>query len=279
MEARLTSVVVYPFKGAAGIAVDTAEIRITGLATGGVADREWMAVDRDGRFVSQRELPRLALVHPAIQDGHLVLSKQGLAPLALAADAQAPAREVTVWNSQVRGFDAGDDAADWLSSAIASDVRIVRFDPALPRFSSRDYAGDSGAQVRFADGYPVLVIGQASLDHLNERLAARGSPPVAMNRFRPNLVLDGLEPHDEDALASIGIDGVVLKPVKPCTRCQVTTIDQASANTGLEPLRTLSTYRRDDRLAGVTFGMNAIVVAGAGRRIAVGSTASCEFDF
>ena len=133
--------------------------------------------------------------------------------------------------------------------------------------------------VVFADGYPVLVIGQASLDHLNERLAARGSPPVAMNRFRPNLVLDGLEPHDEDALASIGIDGVVLKPVKPCTRCQVTTIDQASANAGHEPLRTLSTYRRDDRLAGVTFGMNAIVIAGAGRRIAVGSTASCEFDF
>ena len=100
-----------------------------------------------------------------------------------------------------------------------------------------------------------------------------------MNRFRPNLVLDGLEPHDEDALASIEIDGVVLKPVKPCTRCQVTTIDQASANTGLEPLRTLSTYRRDDRLAGITFGMNAIVIAGAGRRIAVGSTASCEFNF
>ena len=186
---------------------------------------------------------------------------------------------MTVWNSQVRGFDAGDDAARWLSSAIASDVRIVRFDPALPRFSSRDYAGDSGAQVRFADAYPVLVIGQASLDHLNERLAARGNPPVAMNRFRPNLVLDGLEPHDEDALASIGIDGVVLKPVKPCTRCQVTTIDQSSANAGLEPLRTLATYRRDDRLAGITFGMNAIVIAGAGRRIAVGSTASCEFNF
>ena len=158
-----------------------------------------------------------------------------------------------------------------------------------PLRQSLDRVGRRGAQAAHESGWKMLwlefregwrfVIGQASLDHLNERLAARGSPPVAMNRFRPNLVLDGLEPHDEDALASIGIDGVVLKPVKPCTRCQVTTIDQASANTGLEPLRTLSTYRRDDRLAGVTFGMNAIVIAGAGRRIAVGSTASCEFDF
>jgi len=279
MNARLTSLVVYPFKGAAGIAVDAADIRITGLAKDGVADREWMAVDRNGRFVTQREFPRLALVRPAIEAGRLVLRTSGLAPLALETDTSFPARDVVVWNSQVRGLDAGDGAADWLSSAIASDVRIVRFDPALPRYSSREYAGDSGAQVRFADGYPVLVIGRASLDHLNERLAANGGPPVEMNRFRPNLVLDGLEPHDEDRLATIEVDGVVLKPVKPCTRCQVTTIDQASASAGLEPLATLSTYRRDDRLAGVTFGMNAVVVAGAGRRIAVGSTASCEFDF
>ena len=279
MEARLTSIVVYPFKGAAGIAVASADVRVTGLATDGVADREWMAVDRHGRFVTQREFPRLALVHPAIENGCLVLSARGLAPLALATDARSPARDVVVWHSLVRGFDAGDEAAHWLSSAIASEVRIVRFDPALPRYSSRDYAGDSGAQVRFADGYPVLVIGQASLDELNARLAARGRAPVEMNRFRPNLVLDGLEAHDEDRVASIEIDGVVLKPVKPCTRCQVTTIDQSNASAGLEPLTTLSTYRRDDRLAGVTFGMNAIVIAGAGRRIAAGSTASCELDF
>ena len=168
MEARLTSVVVYPFKGAAGIAVDAAEIRVTGLATGGVADREWMAVDRDGRFVSQREFPRLALVRPAIEDGRLVLSAQGLAPLALAADAPAPAREVTVWNSQVRGFDAGDDAARWLSSAIASDVRIVRFDPATGRFESfpsdrpranvRQMAGRAGEAWGAESGTDRLVV-------------------------------------------------------------------------------------------------------------------------
>ena len=276
MEARLTSLVVYPFKGAAGIEVSSAEVRVTGLAAGGVADREWMAVDRRGRFVSQRELPRLALVRPAIEGGRVVLTAPGLPPIALAADAGSPPRDVTVWNSQVRGLDAGDEAADWLSSMLGSDVRIVRFDPALPRFSSREYAGDSGAQVRYADGYPLLVIGQASLDHLNARLAERGQPPVGMERFRPNVVLEGLEPHEEDLLASIDVDGVVLRPVKPCTRCQVTTVDQATARVGLEPLRALSAYRRDDRLGGVTFGTNAIVAAGVGRELARGARATCE---
>ena len=279
MDARIASIFLYPLKGAAGIPVDAAEVRVTGLARGGVADREWMAVDRSGRFVSQREVPRLALVHPAIEDGRVVLRAPGLAPIALAADTSGPAREVVVWSSQVRGFDAGDEAARWLSSVIASDVRIVRFDPSLPRYSNREYAGDSGAQVRYADGYPVLVIGQASLDLLNARLAARGRAPVPMNRFRPNLVLDGLGPHEEDLLATIAIGDVVLKPVKPCTRCQVTTVDQASASTGPEPLKTLSTYRRDDRYAGITFGMNAIVVAGTGRMLAAGSAARCELDF
>ena len=279
MDARIASILLYPLKGATGIPVDAAEVRVTGLAWGGVADREWMAVDRNGRFVSQREFPRLALVRAAIEDGRVVLHAPGLAPIALAADTGGRAREVVVWSSQVRGFDAGDEAARWLSSVIASDVRIVRFDPSLPRYSNREYAGDSGAQVRYADGYPLLVIGQASLDELNARLAARGGAPVEMNRFRPNLVLEGMEPHDEDRLASIEAGGVVLKPVKPCTRCTVTTVDQASAATGAEPLATLSTYRRDDRYAGITFGMNAIVVAGAGRTLAAGSTARCELDF
>ena len=278
MDALIASIVLYPLKGAAGIPVDAAEVRVTGLARGGVADREWMAVDRDGRFVSQRELPRLALVRPSIDGGRVVLRAPGLAPMALPAQGGA-LRDVVVWKSQVRGFDAGDDAAAWLASAVARDVRIVRFDPSLPRYSNREYAGDSGAQVRYADGYPLLVIGQASLDELNARLAARGGAPVEMNRFRPNLVLEGMEPHDEDRLASIEAGGVVLKPVKPCTRCTVTTVDQASAATGAEPLATLSTYRRDDRYAGITFGMNAIVVAGAGRTLAAGSTARCELDF
>jgi uncharacterized protein YcbX len=279
MDAVVGALALYPLKGAAGIDVDAAEVRATGLARDGVADREWMAVDGAGVFVTQRERPRLALVRTAIDGGRVVLSAAGRVPLALEADARLPPREVRVWNAQVRGHDAGDDAAAWLSAVLATDVRVVRFDPALPRPCNPDYAGDSGAHVRFADGYPLLVIGRASLDHLNERLAAKGAAPVPMNRFRPNVVLDGLAPHDEDHLASIAIDGVVLEPVKPCTRGQVTTTDQATARVGAEPLATLASYRRDDRLAGVTFGMNAVVRAGAGRALAVGARASCEWRF
>jgi hypothetical protein len=279
MDAVVRALNVYPLKGAAGIAVDAADVRVAGLSTGGVADREWMAVDPQGVFVTQREFPRLALVATAAVDGAVVLSAPGRPAIELRAGDRGPSRDVRVWNAQVRGFDAGDAAALWLSDHLATPLRIVRFDAAHPRRCNPDYAGGSDAEVRFADGYPVLVIGQASLDALNEKLAARGAAPLPMNRFRPNVVLDGLEPHDEDHLASIAIGGVVLKPVKPCTRCQVTTVDQATARVGDEPLATLSTYRRDDRLAGVTFGMNAIVVAGAGRTIAVGDRADGELRF
>lgn len=277
MQAIVGALALYPLKGAAGIALDAAEVRTTGLASDGVADREWMAVDADGVFVTQRECPRLALVRTSIDGGSLVLATERRDPIAL--DARMPSRPVTVWSAHVRGHDAGDAAAAWLSDAIGADVRVVRFDASHPRRCNPDYVGDSGAHVRFADGYPVLVIGRSSLDHLNERLAAKGEPALPMNRFRPNVVLDGLAPHDEDHLASIEIDGVVLKPVKPCTRCEVTTTDQATARRGVEPLVTLSSYRRDDRLAGIAFGMNAIVVEGAGRALARGASASCEFRF
>ena len=279
MDAVVSALALYPLKGAAGIDLGGVEVRTTGLASHGVADREWMAVDRAGVFVTQREHPRLALVRTSLDRHRLMLVAPGHPAIALDADARAPARDVRVWNAQVRGHDAGDAAADWLSTVLATEVRLVRFDSAHPRPCNPDYAGDSGAHVRFADGYPLLVIGRASLDHLNGRLAAKGAAAVPMNRFRPNLVLDGLEPHDEDHCASIAIDGVVLEPVKPCTRCEVTTVDQASGRKGAEPLVTLSAYRRDDRLAGVTFGMNAIVRAGAGRALAVGARASCEWRF
>jgi len=279
VEARVASIHLYPFKGAAGIALDRARIEVAGLQSGGIADREWMALDAQGRFVTQREQPRLALVRTAIRAGRLELSVPGLAPLSLPATLDGPVREVAVWKSSMRALDAGDEAADWVSAALGIDARLVRFDPSDRRDCNRDYVGDSGAHTRFADGFPLLVIGSASLGELNRRLDARGHPPLPMDRFRPNIVLDGLEPHDEDLLASIEIDDVVLKPVKPCVRCQVTTTNQATAQVGLEPLRTLGGYRMDERLGGVTFGMNTIVLEGAGREVAVGATATCDYAF
>jgi uncharacterized protein YcbX len=240
----------------------------------GVADREWMVVDPDGRFVTQRDLPALALVVPTIAPGALRLTAPGLPPLDLdVRPAAGAARDVQVWRSHVRGHDAGDSAAGWMSRHLGRDVRIVRFDRTKPRRCNPDFVGRSGAHTLFADGYPLLVIGTASLADLNARLAQRGHAPLPMDRFRPNVVVDGLEPFDEDHVDTLRAGDVVLRMVKPCTRCQVTTVDQASATVGVEPLPTLAAFRHDARLSGVTFGMNAIVEHGgelvAGRRVDV----------
>lgn len=276
--ARIAALNVYPVKGAAGIAAATANVRATGLALHGVGDREWMVVDGAGRFVTQRELPRLALIRVAADDGTLTLSGPDAASLTVPR-ASGAARDVVVWRSDVRGFDAGDAAARWLSARLAADVRLVRFDASLPRLCNPEYAGKSGAHTMFADGYPILVAGTSSLVALNERLARRGDYMLPMDRFRPNVVVDGLPPFDEDHLDTIRCGDVMLKLVKPCVRCQVTTTDQQTGSVGIEPLRTLGEFRMNERMGGVTFGMNAIVVAGAGGTLAAGAAAVVEYRF
>jgi uncharacterized protein YcbX len=277
MRPTIGGLTVYPVKGCRGVDVTHAQATPTGLAHDGVRDREWMVVDAGGRFVTQREAPELALVRTAIRDGGLALDVPGTGPVVPVA--AGPAADVVVWRSNVRGLDAGDACARALSAHLGRAVRLVRFDDALPRPCNPDYVGASGATTLFADGYPVLVIGRASLDDLNARLAARGFPALPMNRFRPNVVLDGLEPYDEDHLDTIESGAVTLRVVKPCTRCEVTTTDQDTARRNLEPLRTLTLYRRDDRAGGVTFGMNAIIVAGAGATLAVGDAVDAAFAF
>jgi uncharacterized protein len=250
------------------------------LAAADIHDREWMVVDGHAAFVTQRELPRLAQIATTIGDGTLTLSAPDAGKINLASqEDNRAAREVTVWRSKVRGFDAGDAAAHWISAFLGKPLRLVRFDRSKTRICNPDYAGDSGAHTMFADGYPVLVIGQASLDDLNARLASKGERALSMNRFRPNVVVEGLPPYEEDHVDTLECDGVALRMVKPCVRCKVTTTDQATGRVGVEPLHTLSTYRRDDALAAVTFGMNAIVIGGAGRTLSVGQTARVEYRF
>jgi hypothetical protein len=266
--ATIASLVVYPVKGCRGIDADRVQATPTGFACAGLRDREWMVVDEGGRFVTQRESPDLARVRTGVRDGRLEIAVPGFAPLV--PDEVGAARDVVVWRSNVLGVDGGDACAHALSRHLGRAVRLVRFDDRLPRPCNPEYAGTSGATTLFADGYPVLVVGRASLDDLNARLAAKGFPALPMNRFRPNLVLDGLEPYDEDHLDTVAAGAVTLRLVKPCVRCEVTTTDQDTARRNLEPLRTLATYRRHDRLEGVTFGMNAIVAAGAGATLGIG---------
>ena len=282
--ATLAALNVYPVKGCRGIAVPRARVAARGLVTvdgpAAVGDREFMIVDSEGRFVTQRDRPHLALITTRVEAGALVFGAPGVAPFVVSlAAARGIPRHVTVWRSQVIAHDVGDSAAAWLEAALGGDLRLVRFDPGETRLCNPEYAGDSGAQVAFADGYPILAIGEASLADLNARLAATRASALPMNRFRPNVVLAGLDAYDEDHLETIAVNGVTLKLVKPCTRCQVTTTDQDTATVGDEPLATLARYRMNAALGGVTFGMNAIVVAGEGRELAVGSMAECGFAF
>ena len=277
--ARIASLHVYPVKGARGIAPASAHINATGLATNGAGDREWMVVDAAGRFITQREHPRLALVDVTALPTGLTLRAPATAPLQMTHAGTGSSIEVEVWRHQGRGIDAGNDAAAWMSAWLGTPARLVRFDPATPRACNVEYAGNIGAHTFFADGYPLLVISAASLADLNARLEARGGRALPMNRFRPNLVLDGLPPYAEDHLDTITAGAVTLTCVKPCVRCVVTTTDQDTTHTGMEPLRTLGEYRMDERLGGVTFGMNAIVTSGAGSMLACGDDASVDYRF
>ena len=284
----LSELFVYPIKSCAGIALDVARLEPYGLAY----DRNWMIVDPSGRFVTQREFPRLALVRTALTADTLVVEAAGMAPLALPIDpnayADAPRVAATVWRDTVSAIDTGDDAARWLSEFLDVPLRLVRFDPAAERIASRNWTGDTTVPVRFADGFPLLVIGRASLDDLNGRLARKGVDALPMNRFRPNLVIDGLDAYEEDFLETLQIETagarVELRIVKPCARCPIPTIDQARGAPDprwpYEPTDTMSTYRANDRLDGaLTFGQNAIPIDGSGALLAPGQSVDVELRF
>jgi uncharacterized protein YcbX len=271
MNATIAALYVYPVKSCRGIALPAARLTERGIAH----DREWMIVDAADRFITQRELPRLALINTSLSDATLRLDAPGLPALEIEFDRDGARRDVTVWRDTLPAIDQGDDAARWLSQWIGAPARLVRFDRAVKRMCNPEFAGPGGAHHAFADGYPVLVLSQASLAELNRRLAA----PLPVDRFRPNILLAGIDAHDEDHFAAIEVGPARLKLVKPCTRCQITTTDQASAVVGIEPLPTLALYRHDAALDGVTFGMNAIIEAGVGTTIATGARVTCTLNF
>jgi uncharacterized protein YcbX len=270
----------HPIKSCAGIAVAEALVIETGLEF----DRAWMVVDESGGFVTQRELPRMQLVRPAFRGGELVLRAPGMLALHLRLDAAEGPRRVQVWDDSVAAFDMGDLAARWFSDFLGRPLRVVRFDPDQRRLASPRWTGGVEAEYAFADAFPLLLASTASLDELNRRLGERGLAPVTMERFRPNLVLDGLDAHGEDHLDELAFDTpdgpVRLKLVKPCARCTIPNVDPATAETGHEPGDTLATYRADPRLDGaLTFGMNAIVLEGIDRTLRAGLRGEASVRF
>ena len=189
--------------------------------------------------------------------------------------------KVKVWSHETVALDTGEAASRWLTDALAmprGSLRLVRFHPDLRRPCSVLYAGDSGAHTFFADGYPVLVSNTASLVDLNARMSKRGVAALPMDRFRPNIVLDGLPAWDEDHVDLLRIGDVVLRLAKPCVRCQVTTTDQHSgARFSDEPLRSLATFRNNPDFGGVTFGWNAVVLQPGS--VSAGATVAAEYRF
>jgi uncharacterized protein YcbX len=263
----LAELYVYPVKSCRGVALDAALL----LEAGFEHDREWMIVTPEGRFLTQRELPRLALIAPQLDADRLTLSAPDASDLVVPLAARGEPREAVVWGDRCRAFDAGAAAADWLGAFLGRPARLVRFDASQPRYSDARWAGDTGATTRFTDGYALLAIARASFDDLNARLPV----PLPMDRFRPSIVLDGLAPYAEDQLRDFQLGGVHLRGVKPCTRCVVTTTRQSTGEVdGVEPLKTLKGYRWNEELRGVTFGQNVVVVGGAGRLLERGMPVS-----
>ncbi len=243
---QLHSIYIYPLKAARRVALASARVEERGLQQ----DRRWMAVDAGGRFLSQREVPNLALVRVRLDSGGLMLEAPGMRGVAVQVpSADAPTARVKIWNDSVQASLAAPEAEAWMTAYLGRPCRIAY----MPENSFRQLNPDvASGIVSFADGYPLLLTTLASLQNLNSRMGA----PVEMTRFRPNVVIAGSRPYEEDSWKRIRVGNVRLRVVKPCDRCVVTTIDQETGEQGKEPLKTLGRYRK--RGSGVYFGQNLV---------------------
>lgn len=280
LNCHIAALAVHPIKSCAGIDVRDALLIETGLEF----DRAWMVVTPQGDMLTQRELPRMALIRTTLRSQDMVLRAPGMLALHVELGVVEEPTRVRVWEDEVKAYDMGALAAQWFSDFLGQPLRLVRFDPEQRRLSNAQWAGDVQAENAFSDGYPILVASTASLADLNQKLSARGQAAVTMQRFRPNLVLDGLEAFDEDHIDEITIQAaegpIRLRLVKPCTRCSIPNVEPGTAATSHEPGDTLATFRADARVnGGITFGMNAVVLEGFDRTLRVGQTASATYKF
>ncbi|MCO7571150.1 MOSC domain-containing protein [Pseudomonas chlororaphis] len=249
---RLSALYRYPLKSARGETLQQIGLDKLGLE----GDRRWMLVDEaSGRFLTQRAVARMSQLSALYNDqGGLTLSAAGLASLEVPLpDAAAALRGVTIWQDSLRVPDAGDEAAAWVSEFVGKPTRLVQVPPERARSTAAGYGKDDD-QVAFADGFPLLLIGQASLDDLSSRVGR----PLEMLRFRPNLVIEGSDAFAEDQWRRIRIGDLEFRVVKPCSRCILTTIDPQTGERSAdrEPLATLQKYRA--QADGAMFGQNLV---------------------
>jgi uncharacterized protein len=246
---ELTQINIYPVKSCKGITLTRAELTPFGLKN----DRRWMVVDANGLFLSQRAIPRMALIEPTLTDEGLVLNAPNAQILEVPHQSKAKsARSVRVWDDLCEAEDCGDEAAQWFSELLQINSRLVTIGKTFSRSVDAQYARNQD-QVSFADAFPLLLISSASLRDLNGRLDL----PIPMNRFRPNLVVSGCDPYAEDRWKRFSVGTLSFTVSKPCARCTVPTVDQMTGTKGTEPLATLSTYRKGND-HDVFFGQNLV---------------------
>jgi uncharacterized protein len=239
----------YPIKSCSGISLEVAEIGQRGIR----GDRAFMVVDLMGRFITQREQPRMALVQPEVrEDGTITVVAPNMPEIVIIANSTGKRCNVEIWCDTCIGIDQGDAIAEWFSNFLGMACRVVDMPEDYVRQVDSQYTTSGRDQVAFADGYPFLLVTEVSLADLNARM----QEPVPMDRFRPNIVVEGTEPYAEDMWRKICIGQIVFHIAKACQRCRITTIDQSTAVVGKEPLKTLATYRRAQK--GVIFGQNLI---------------------
>jgi len=274
---------IYPIKSCAGIEVTQAQLTATGLSM----DREWMIVDQDGMFLTQRQVAHMVWIKPALSSTALTLSAPGFESVSIPLTLPSAPKQVTVWRDTLLGDDQGDAVAQWLDAYLAvpgKHYRLIRFSKQARRLSALDWTKGVEAVNKFSDGFAVQVVTQSALDELNTRLIEQGHEAVSMSRFRPNIVLDRLEAHTEDHLGELTIHttqgSAQLHMVKPCPRCAIPDINPETAISSPEVNDTLRPYRTLARVNGaICFGMNGIVHAGVGQTLAVGQQAEGNFSF
>lgn len=247
-EIALSELYVYPIKSAGGIALKEATLDAPGLRY----DRRWMLIDEAGSFMSQRRFPRMALISVRFSSGYLLVDAPGMSTLGvpLRPEAERCVR-VRVFEDPTEGALVGEEADRWFAELLGVSCRLAHMPEDAVRPVDPEYATD-GDQVSFADAFPFLLVSEASLAELNDRL----EEPIPVDRFRPNLVIRGCQPFAEDRWERVKIGAVPFRVAKPCARCVITTVDQATGVRGKEPLRILARYRRVGK--GVLFGQYLI---------------------
>ena len=250
---KLSEIYIYPIKSLGGIRLQTTNITTRGLEN----DHRFMLVDGNGRFLSQREHPQLAIFNTEIKENFLkITNKKTSQNLTInrTPNAELSLLSVTIWDDETSAIEVSTEASNWFTEALSTPTRLVYMPEESQRKTDAQYSLTGEEITSFSDGYPILIIGQSSLNDLNSRL----ENPVNINRFRPNFVFTNGEPFEEDAWHEFTVGNVRFFGVKPCARCIMTTIDQETGEKkGKEPLLTLNKYRKVGNK--ILFGQNVLI--------------------